>query len=102
MTLPKKGSAPGYVCCAGNTCPACYVYPSVKEWRYLCEALSQINSDPAAGHIVASVNQSEAMGPHAVDVHPRQDISRDAVWQGWFGISHRTSRNKTGKFRMEF
>lgn len=77
-------------------------FPSVKEWRYLFETLSQINSDPAAGHIVSSVNQSEEMGPHAVAVLPGQDISRDAMWQGWFGISHRTARNESGKFRMEF
>jgi len=57
-------------------------FPPVKDRRYLFEASSQINSDPAAGHIVTSVNQFEAMRPHTVEVHPGQDETRAGMWQG--------------------
>lgn len=86
-----------YVCCAWNLYSAYSVFISCQR----IEALSQVNSDPAASHIVASVNQSEAMGAHTVDVHTGQDMNRAGMRQGWIAISHRTARNKPGEFRVK-
>lgn len=91
------------MCAVLAACVWCRTFfPPVKERRHLSEAWSQINSDPAAGHVVTSANRSEAMAPHAEDEHPGRDVSRAGVWQGQAGISHRTARNKSGEFRVKF